>query len=370
MNLILGGDVSNYGSLAMIRVAHQELSGECICYTHVKNNGIRGSGNFITLKHYRLRLLLLALLIPKGWGKLLITRPSFHFLSDFIEADRVFDVSGFAWSDKFKPVTFFRYFLPIFLALKYRKKVTLCPQSFGPFSNYRHKLISGLVKHFVSRGQLIIYSRDNSSHQNLIGLGINNLRVMDSVFSYRLIQKSGADNPRSIGVVLNSHVFNRHNEIDVLELYQFILSQLVALNRKVVIFSHTKSADSHVNGVIANECRRLGLQYEVKGGDLTIEELAEVYEGTEYVITSRFHSAVFAAAKGVPAVLVGWSDKYDELANEYGFLSMTLPLTALGRAEFTCYTDTIGTRRKTLVALVSKKRQYAMAQTKEVYSIK
>ena len=51
--------------------------------------------------------------------------------------------------------------------------------------------------------------------------------------------------------------------------------------------------------------------------DLFCFELLDLLSKFDYVIASRYHSIVHSYLNGVPALLLGWSFKYEELAKKF-----------------------------------------------------
>ena len=44
-------------------------------------------------------------------------------------------------------------------------------------------------------------------------------------------------------------------------------------------------------------------------------EITNIFKNFDFVIASRYHSIIHGYEVGVPAVIIGWAEKYHELAN-------------------------------------------------------
>lgn len=249
--------------------------------------------------------------------------------SDVIKhVDVLIDISGFALSDEFHPATNKRYLRYIEDAKKYRAKVILMPQSFGPFhyEEAKHE-IDQKIKSVLPQVDLI-FAREREGKSYLENIyHLSNVEIsLDTV-----LQTSGLKRDRifvnqptrdlpiletknNVGIIPNIRTLWRGDRSKVLKTYEEIINKLLDLGRNVYIFNHSNDLEP---------CKKIYAVFEGVEGVHLIEnemdciEYSEFVQNFDYIITSRYHAIVHAYKEHIPAVILGWAVKYVELAENF-----------------------------------------------------
>ena len=90
--------------------------------------------------------------------------------------------------------------------------------------------------------------------------------------------------------------------------------QLLAANRRPFLLVHEGASDARLAKQIADETGDIPVIH----GQSALA-IKGILGACRAVVASRFHALVSALSQGVPAVATGWSHKYVELFNDYGF---------------------------------------------------
>jgi polysaccharide pyruvyl transferase WcaK-like protein len=241
-------------------------------------------------------------------------------------ADAIFDASGYALGSGWPKQSGMALLQTIRIARKYGKKIILMPQSFGPFdwgekddASFLEQVKEGLT--YPSR----IYAREKEGYECLTSLGLDNVELSaDLVIREKLFPTAGDIfyNPEarvveypprdSVGFIINRNLFRIGDAPAVLELYTKILQKLIDTGEKVCILNTSTADIDLVEDILKGVTNRDKL--DVITGEYSSPELIDIISRFKYVVASRYHSVVFAYRSGVPAVILGWASKYDDLA--------------------------------------------------------
>jgi len=254
--------------------------------------------------------------------------PYFRALDD---ADLVLDLCGIAFVDR-RGLPLLAYNVACCLpAIAMGKPIAKLSQALGPFETRVNRAVAHLV---LGRCDLVV-ARGSRSLQYLRGLGMSEaLMLPDVTFAMEITEENRADAQarlRGAGlraapiVVSPSEVVNRlcaRGGIDFESEFSLFLARLEAAGHDVLLLPHSLSRDRSKNNDV-ELCRRL--RARAPNGDrirlLEVEEpalLRAIIGEADLFVGCRFHSVVGALAMGVPALIVGWSHKYMEMAEALG----------------------------------------------------
>lgn len=246
------------------------------------------------------------------------------------KADLILDISGFVFGDRFSYEGNERALDMIRIASKYGIPIMLLPQSFGPFNfngmsiEKRKHLLEDLKKWLTYPE--VIFAREKQGFNSLCnGLGLNNVKYSrDLVLQNEIIHSDdvyikqielnipNVNSEKNVAVIPNNECFVRGNYQLLMELYVVIIDDLLISNREVYIIKHSNDD--------INVCNDIKSKFsENKHVHLLCDEFSCFeYDGVigkfEFAICSRFHGVVHAYKRLVPCLILGWADKYIELA--------------------------------------------------------
>lgn len=242
--------------------------------------------------------------------------------------DYSIDISGFSVSSKFKENKTVKFLDRIQLSEKFAVKTILMPQSFGPF-DYEDKALPNRIQKVLAKCHLI-YAREESGYQLLKAMGLNNVeKAYDMVLAQREIEYERVftekrkdpfvieTQRKSVGIIPNAKILGKTNAPEdlIFALYGKLIDGLFRDGYDVFLIPHAIE-DVDLCKQIAEKCNMANVN--------VIDRVMRSYEYQEnirkfdFIIASRYHSIVHAFKVGVPAVILGWADKYQELAMALG----------------------------------------------------
>lgn len=246
----------------------------------------------------------------------------------FMTADYFLDISGYALSSKWA-VTMNDFFLNrIKIARKKNRscKIILLPQSFGPF-DYDDSTYIMKIKETLMLCDYI-FARETYGYNLLSTLGLTNIRKSpDSVLTgcskiESLEKKINIDRNKiiknSVGIIPNIRIFDKTNtdEKSGIEFYQKLLKFILRDTEAVYLIAHS--------GEDLEFCKKIKMEFENEDRVILTDRILHSFEfqflvqSFKYIVASRFHSIVHAYKQGTPALIIGWAEKYDELAKVFG----------------------------------------------------
>lgn len=238
------------------------------------------------------------------------------------------DISGFKLSSQFGIFSPLSFLLERALMKRYKIPQYIFPQSFGPFdfSFPWSVIIKSMTRKYLKYPK-IIYCREEKGYQYLSEFKLNNLKLsIDSVFYSKELdlenifkkipeKRTFEISNNSVAIIPNENVLI-HNKVNNIPLiYRDIIDELLSFNKKIYVFRHS-SED-------LDFCKDIKNQFSDNQNVILLEddlfcfELLDLLSKFDYVIASRYHSIVHSYLNGVPALLLGWSFKYEELAKKF-----------------------------------------------------
>lgn len=256
-------------------------------------------------------------------------KPTFllkNFHKQLQKYDALIDISGYSLSSQ-RGIYYSKYFLTqINVAKRYKIPVFLMPQSFGPFeyktnNKKMHKLIKNTMKY-----PEMIFVREDSGINSLFELGVKNVikscdlvlqnreinidKIYDGNFEIKSIDINTKNN---VAVIPNENNFLQTDKNKVLIIYKTIINHLCGLGKNVYLIRHSGEdykACKLIYDNLENKKNVFLINY-----DFNCFEYSNLLDSFDYIVASRFHSIVHSYKKGVPAIVLGWADKYYELLN-------------------------------------------------------
>lgn len=215
------------------------------------------------------------------------------------------------------------YMMRIMISKKYRAEHYILPQSIGPFDyDFVDKvLLFPLMCRYLKypkviyprekQGKLALkkFTEDNVKVEKdlvLTNNGYNMINIFENEYELNYIPIPEC----SVGIIPNIKVIERGDK-SIYKLYHDMIKILRDMGKKVYILRHSEE-DLFI-------CENFKELFPEDDGvilipdNLNAVEIEYVIKQFDYIIGSRYHSIIHAYKNGVPAVVIGWSLKYDEL---------------------------------------------------------
>ncbi len=254
--------------------------------------------------------------------------------------DYLIDISGYGFGSKWSDDNNQDWLDWLNVASKYAKKKYLMPQSFGPLEFEKTELCE--YAQMVFKRFNHIYAREESSAEYLSQLGINSEKMADSVLIERDYDPSRIigryedyrevieiNNSKNIAIIPNMRLIDRGglNEDSIIDFYQVVIEKYVG-KYDIYLIAHSdedlelcrriKERNTMDNRVICVDHVLYSFNYETFIGKM------------DFIIASRYHSIVHAYKEYIPAVIIGWADKYQSLAKSVEQESYIIRLERIG----------------------------------------
>lgn len=242
--------------------------------------------------------------------------------------EAVIDISGYAlgsdWSEKGV-----LYFLKTRLIdpKRYGIPVYLMPQSLGPFdfSGKLQKPVMMGLKHCLPYARIIMAREKEGENLAIQTFGLSNvITAPDLVLQNKgihpenVFRESYRLNPipvkpgKCAAVVPNKNNMRNSDQNDMREIYRVIIAELLRNDYTVYVLSHSDG-----DGPACREIKSTLFPDEENviliDRELDCLEYGDFVSRMNFIIASRYHSIVHAYRNGVPAVVIGWAVKYQEL---------------------------------------------------------
>jgi len=245
------------------------------------------------------------------------------------QIDVLVDISGYSLTSNFGMSSINRMLRHLEKARSLNIPAIIMPQSFGPF-DFGAKTYDVCQRiHAVFSKVELVFAREEEGRKVMEeACGLTNVRLSSDIvlqahdFQWENLfqsepslsfRKITTDN--NVGIVPNSETTKRGNKEKILRCYQEIIHELRANGKEVYIFRHSDDLTL---------CREI---YEMVKEDahchLIEDEMdclsySSFVQQLDFVIASRFHSIVNAYRVGIPALVLGWAIKYQELTKIVG----------------------------------------------------
>lgn len=243
--------------------------------------------------------------------------------------DLILDISGFNIGRQWAADTQEDYFDNIRLAKTFQIPMVLMPQSFGPF-NYdadRRFLLDEAAA--LLPYPRLIFAREIESRRALEEtFGLDNIELSaDMVLQNKEIDlrnifvcppeiRIPTVLPDAVGIVPNAKCAAHGNEQEIMHLYSIIIHLLAENGKNVYIFNHSSGDRKLCTAIYENNksCGNVQLITE----DFNCFEYNEFIRQFDFIICSRYHGIVNAYRNNTPSIILGWAEKYAELAQLVG----------------------------------------------------
>ncbi len=236
------------------------------------------------------------------------------------EVDLVLDVSGYALGSDW-PEWKNRYYLDMIdFVRSYGKPIYLMPQSFGPFDREEADKLKKRIEKTLGYPK-IVFARETEGKDLLekdfaltnvlyspdLVLQTKNID-MEAVFKEKPdINVPQITTKNNVCIIPNMQTVKRGNEEDILSLYRGIVNRLSDRGFNIYCINHSKE-DLEIAEKINSD------KVTMIEDDLSCIEYSEFIRQFQFIVASRYHSAVHAYKEMVPCIILGWAVKYRELA--------------------------------------------------------
>ncbi|MCF0137999.1 MAG: polysaccharide pyruvyl transferase family protein [Oscillospiraceae bacterium] len=247
------------------------------------------------------------------------------FLSEIWDRlDALIDISGYSLTSKFGISSINRIVRHINKAKSMGMSVIFMPQSYGPLNfGENTENVCRTIREALCKVDLL-FAREKQGIDVLVNeCGVKNAVLSpDTVLQAREIKTEHIftgehevsvqrlDTAGAVGIIPNTETLKNGDRAFVLDCYRQIIGTLREKGREVFIFRHSEDLQL---------CRDIyALVSEDEHCHLIEDELdclayGEFVKQFDFVVASRFHSVVHAYKEGIPALVLGWAVKYQEL---------------------------------------------------------
>ncbi len=257
------------------------------------------------------------------------------------ECDLVVDIAGVSFIDgreKFLPYNILTILIPFMFGVPVFKLA----QAMGPFRNPLNKLCAKL---FLTRCKRI-FARGQKTYSHFTQLktlpGVLH-RASDIVFLNEFGDSLTDENTdrlektldsldkvesRIIGFCPSAVIYKNSmkENWDYIDFNVRLIELFKKMGFHVLLFpnaTRAKNPDSLMNNdipVIDKIMRKVATEnLTVVNYDLNCDGIKKLIQKTHLCLVSRFHAMIFSLILKIPVIVIGWSHKYKEVLNQYGF---------------------------------------------------
>ena len=326
--LVTGGSFINKGAQAMTFITVDQMGRrfpdcEVVLFSHYEARLPEAEK-----RKYRMRFMR----FPKRKERILLRLGIRNEYTEiFRNAVAMLDISGYRLGSNWGVSSVKGYLMKIELARRFGIPVYLLPQSFGPFDFHGIKSwgLHGRIRRTLSEVSCIMAREERSYRQLTERYGLTNVKLTpDLVLQAREMDKRNifVEEPPpldlmvergGVAVIPNSRNMEYGDREELFAVYGKLFERLLSHGKKVYLIYHAIE-DLPL-------CKELKKRFAsdredvvVVERDLNCLEFSEVVRKLDFVVASRFHSIVHAYKEKVPALILGWADKYHELAKTLG----------------------------------------------------
>ncbi len=243
-------------------------------------------------------------------------------------ADLCVDASGFVFSSKFGLLDNYVWLKKIALMKKYKIPVVVMPQSFGPFDYpkwAKHALMWEAKR--ILKYPVKIYAREQAGYDavkaycmagnlfvspDLVLLGEN----LNPGHFYRnpRLMKTYEIKAGSVAVIPNQKLKVHASDVNGQDIYESAVRALLCEGKYVYIIRHCDS-DRVFCAALADKFRTEDRVVYIDD-EIDCIEFSRLIAQFDFAVASRYHGVVHSYKAGTPCVVIGWADKYQELARQ------------------------------------------------------
>ncbi|MGN0157479.1 MAG: polysaccharide pyruvyl transferase family protein [Lachnospiraceae bacterium] len=235
----------------------------------------------------------------------------------------IIDVSGYALSSKWDCDWYIRI---LRMAYNYQLPLYLMPQSYGPleFDEKTNNELKILLSHATK-----IYAREKKGYDLLTkkydltnvemstDLVLQNKELVSAHIYDDNQEKEDykLETDNNVGIIPNIRNYEFGNKKEVLYLYKLLIEYLLNKKKEIYIIAHSDdiSACDDIYAMFYQESKvHLCTDY------MDCVEYCQLVKNFQYLIASRFHAIVYAYKENIPCMILGWAQKYKELAFQFG----------------------------------------------------
>lgn len=267
-----------------------------------------------------------------------------HLSNIWEKIDVLIDVSGYSLTSKFGISSINRMLRHIRKAKSLNVPVIVMPQSYGPLNfSKKTESVCKEIGEVFSKVDLL-FAREQEGKETLENkCGITSAVLSpDIVLQTREIALENvfAEKPEinvrkfetegNVGIVPNGETVKDGNKEFVLDCYLKLIERLRSKGREIYIFRHSDDLSL---------CRDIYALVESDEHCHLIEDemdclaYGEFVKQFDFVIASRFHSVVHAYREGIPALVLGWAIKYQELTKLLGQEKYAFDITKVNEED-------------------------------------
>lgn len=232
----------------------------------------------------------------------------------------------------------------LLLAERLNIPVIVMPNSYGPFKG---KIVNILLKKALGNAK-IVTSREGISREVLreftnvnseiypdLGFFLKNSNKFNAK-KYLLKKGVPIGDKKCIGMTLRPYRFPKSDNPK--EKYENYISSIAKYikwleenNYFLVMVAHTLGPSAHEDDRIAikdvlNKCTSKNIVY-IEDENLDCEDIKSLYSELDFVIGTRFHSAIFAMASGVPSIAISYGgNKGEGIMKDMGLEKYVVPI--------------------------------------------
>lgn len=257
-----------------------------------------------------------------------LNEPSFHVNPDaYREIGSFFDVSGYALSSKWTWKKSITYLENIMLARKLGASVELLSQSFGPwdYPAYAKTILYPLLYLYL-KYPVKVFARERVSKEFIqrfsphVELSTDIVLASDG-YDEQCVLRPDSDlrepyiQESLVGIIPNTKVFERIGSRRFFSVYDDVIRFLGERGLGALLLCYSDE-DKVLCQAIRDRNQKEGV---IKGfmSDLNAIEFEHVVGRLNFIVSSRYHSIVHAYRNGIPAIVIGWAEKYDSLLEAF-----------------------------------------------------
>lgn len=239
------------------------------------------------------------------------------------------DVSGYALGSQWGLRSSLNYLLNIIIAKKHSIPYYILPQSIGPFDYglIGNLLLFPLMKMYL-KYPAIIMPRERTGVKYLKKFTEKNVMFsydlvllsdkydLNKIFNENISFKTVKINKNSVGIIPNRTAIRWGEPEKIYSIYEAIIDKLISAKKEVFILRHA-TEDLEICQKIKQKFR-MNRRVKLIAEDLNALEIEAIIKQFDFVVASRYHSLIHAYKNGVPALVLGWADKYPEIMKDFG----------------------------------------------------